>query len=54
MPLPPYIKNTPLSEKEIRKKYQTVFAKKDGAAAAPTAGLHFTYESGSRSCESPA
>lgn len=42
MPLPPYIKNTPLLEKEIRRKYQTVFAKKKGAAAAPTAGLHFT------------
>jgi S-adenosylmethionine:tRNA ribosyltransferase-isomerase len=44
MPLPPYIKNTPLSEKEIRKKYQTIYAKNLGAAAAPTAGLHFTKE----------
>jgi S-adenosylmethionine:tRNA ribosyltransferase-isomerase len=40
MPLPPYI------TKELDKsdKYQTVYAKKRGAAAAPTAGLHFTDE----------
>lgn len=38
MPLPPYIKEQ-LSEKE---RYQTVFAKEEGSAAAPTAGLHFT------------
>jgi S-adenosylmethionine:tRNA ribosyltransferase-isomerase len=38
MPLPPYIKEQ-LSEKE---RYQTVFAKHEGSAAAPTAGLHFT------------
>ena len=38
MPLPPYIKET-LKEKD---KYQTVYAKYDGSAAAPTAGLHFT------------
>jgi S-adenosylmethionine:tRNA ribosyltransferase-isomerase len=40
MPLPPYIKEK-LSEKE---RYQTVFAKEEGSAAAPTAGLHFTNE----------
>jgi S-adenosylmethionine:tRNA ribosyltransferase-isomerase len=40
MPLPPYIKEQ-LSEKE---RYQTVFAKEEGSAAAPTAGLHFTNE----------
>lgn len=40
MPLPPYIKET-LKEKD---KYQTVYAKCDGSAAAPTAGLHFTKE----------
>ena len=40
MPLPPYIKET-LEEKE---KYQTVYAKYEGSAAAPTAGLHFTKE----------
>lgn len=38
MPLPPYIKEV-LSEKE---RYQTVFNKHAGSAAAPTAGLHFT------------
>jgi S-adenosylmethionine:tRNA ribosyltransferase-isomerase len=38
MPLPPYI-HTPLADKE---RYQTVFSKDPGSAAAPTAGLHFT------------
>jgi len=37
-PLPPYIKS-PLSDKE---RYQTVYARERGSAAAPTAGLHFT------------
>lgn len=40
MPLPPYIKEQ-LPEKE---RYQTVYAKHEGSAAAPTAGLHFTEE----------
>lgn len=40
MPLPPYIKEK-LNEKD---RYQTVYAKYDGSAAAPTAGLHFTPE----------
>lgn len=40
MPLPPYIKEQ-LPEKE---RYQTVYAKEEGSAAAPTAGLHFTDE----------
>ncbi|MFD1038599.1 tRNA preQ1(34) S-adenosylmethionine ribosyltransferase-isomerase QueA [Virgibacillus byunsanensis] len=40
MPLPPYIKEQ-LSEKD---RYQTVFAREEGSAAAPTAGLHFTNE----------
>lgn len=40
-PLPPYI-STKESESEIRKEYQTVYAKETGSAAAPTAGLHFT------------
>ncbi|WP_096201433.1 tRNA preQ1(34) S-adenosylmethionine ribosyltransferase-isomerase QueA [Bacillus sp. FJAT-45350] len=40
MPLPPYIKEQ-LDDKE---RYQTVFAKHRGSAAAPTAGLHFTEE----------
>ena len=38
MPLPPYI-HEQLKEKN---RYQTVYAKSDGSAAAPTAGLHFT------------
>ena len=39
VPLPPYIKNPPNDAEE---KYQTVFARREGAVAAPTAGLHFT------------
>ncbi len=40
MPLPPYIKREPdLSDKD---RYQTIYASKKGAIAAPTAGLHFT------------
>ena len=42
-PIPPYIKTT-LSENDLREKYQTVYAKVIGSAAAPTAGLHFTKE----------
>ena len=41
-PIPPYIKQSPLKEKDLRKKYQTVFAKRRGSVAAPTASLHFT------------
>ena len=40
MPLPPYIKREPTVED--REDYQTMFAKVEGAIAAPTAGLHFT------------
>ncbi|WP_433945907.1 tRNA preQ1(34) S-adenosylmethionine ribosyltransferase-isomerase QueA [Paenibacillus sp. SN-8-1] len=40
MPLPPYIKEK-LEDKE---RYQTVYARHEGSAAAPTAGLHFTEE----------
>ncbi|WP_147532476.1 tRNA preQ1(34) S-adenosylmethionine ribosyltransferase-isomerase QueA [Bacillus marasmi] len=40
MPLPPYIKE----QLEDRDRYQTVYAKDIGSAAAPTAGLHFTEE----------
>jgi S-adenosylmethionine:tRNA ribosyltransferase-isomerase len=40
MPLPPYIKRPP--SPEDREWYQTYFANKEGAIAAPTAGLHFT------------
>ncbi|MFZ5975914.1 MAG: tRNA preQ1(34) S-adenosylmethionine ribosyltransferase-isomerase QueA [Bacillota bacterium] len=38
LPLPPYIKEKPKDES----RYQTVYAKQTGSAAAPTAGLHFT------------
>ncbi|MDE6936506.1 MAG: tRNA preQ1(34) S-adenosylmethionine ribosyltransferase-isomerase QueA [Oscillospiraceae bacterium] len=40
MPLPPYIK----AELQDRERYQTVYARVSGSAAAPTAGLHFTPE----------
>lgn len=40
MPLPPYITHT----LEDKNRYQTVYARYDGSAAAPTAGLHFTEE----------
>ncbi len=40
MPLPPYITH----KLEDRNRYQTVYAKHEGSAAAPTAGLHFTKE----------
>jgi len=39
VPLPPYIRHTPLAQDAER--YQTVYAKAPGAVAAPTAGLHF-------------
>lgn len=41
IPLPPYIKR---KVPDAERKYQTVFAKNEGAVAAPTAGLHFTEE----------
>lgn len=41
-PLPPYIDREPNDDDKIR--YQTVFAERRGAVAAPTAGLHFTEE----------
>ena len=42
MPLPPYIERE--NDKDDKERYQTVYAKVDGSAAAPTAGLHFTPE----------
>ena len=42
MPIPPYLKKSSLSKDELLIKYQTIFAKTDGSAAAPTASLHFT------------
>lgn len=41
VPLPPYIRKGEMVESD-RQRYQTVFARKPGAVAAPTAGLHFT------------
>ncbi|MGM0945394.1 MAG: S-adenosylmethionine:tRNA ribosyltransferase-isomerase [Bacteroidota bacterium] len=40
VPLPPYLNRKPIEEDKER--YQTVYSKKEGAVAAPTAGLHFT------------
>jgi S-adenosylmethionine:tRNA ribosyltransferase-isomerase len=42
MPLPPYIKRTRGGDPRDRHDYQTMFARAEGAVAAPTAGLHFT------------
>jgi S-adenosylmethionine:tRNA ribosyltransferase-isomerase len=42
MPLPPYIASKRAADEEDRADYQTVFAKAEGAVAAPTAALHFT------------
>jgi S-adenosylmethionine:tRNA ribosyltransferase-isomerase len=42
MPLPPYLKRK--ADKADEEQYQTVYSEKDGAVAAPTAGLHFTPE----------
>jgi S-adenosylmethionine:tRNA ribosyltransferase-isomerase len=44
MPLPPYIAHKRDVDEQDRQDYQTVYADKDGAVAAPTAGLHFTAE----------
>jgi S-adenosylmethionine:tRNA ribosyltransferase-isomerase len=41
-PLPPYIKRLEAPDDKDRTDYQTLFAERDGAVAAPTAGLHFT------------
>ena len=42
MPLPPYIATRRAPDEADRRDYQTVYAREDGAVAAPTAGLHFT------------
>ena len=42
MPLPPYIASKRPTDEQDRDDYQTMFAREDGAVAAPTAALHFT------------
>ena len=42
MPLPPYIAGKRAPDAQDNEDYQTLFAREDGAVAAPTAGLHFT------------
>ncbi|TIX50169.1 tRNA preQ1(34) S-adenosylmethionine ribosyltransferase-isomerase QueA [Alteraurantiacibacter aquimixticola] len=42
MPLPPYIAGKRETDEQDRKDYQTIFAREEGAVAAPTASLHFT------------
>jgi S-adenosylmethionine:tRNA ribosyltransferase-isomerase len=42
MPLPPYIASKRAADAEDRRDYQTMFAREEGAVAAPTAALHFT------------
>lgn len=42
MPLPPYIASRRAADDRDRSDYQTLFAREEGAVAAPTAGLHFT------------
>ncbi|MBD3732987.1 MAG: tRNA preQ1(34) S-adenosylmethionine ribosyltransferase-isomerase QueA [Sphingopyxis sp.] len=44
MPLPPYIAGKRPTDADDRSDYQTMFAREDGAVAAPTAALHFTPE----------
>lgn len=44
MPLPPYIAARRATDEDDRRDYQTMFAARDGAVAAPTAALHFTPE----------
>lgn len=44
MPIPPYIKHSPLNRDELMEKYQSIFSRSPGSSAAPTASLHFTPE----------
>jgi len=44
MPLPPYIRRAAGADSRDERDYQTLFARTEGAVAAPTAGLHFTPE----------
>lgn len=51
MPLPPYIAARRAADERDNADYQTLFARRDGAVAAPTAGLHFTEELAARLVE---
>ena len=44
MPLPPYIQRIRKEDDSDKNNYQTIYARHDGAVAAPTAGLHFTHQ----------
>lgn len=44
VPLPPYIASRRADDESDRSDYQTIYAREEGAVAAPTAGLHFTQE----------
>lgn len=44
IPLPPYIASKRSDDERDRRDYQTIYAREEGAVAAPTAGLHFTPE----------
>lgn len=44
IPLPPYIASKRADDERDRRDYQTIYAREEGAVAAPTAGLHFTPE----------
>ena len=50
IPLPPYIHRDDKDFPEDRERYQTLFARKSGAVAAPTAGLHFSESMLDRTC----
>jgi S-adenosylmethionine:tRNA ribosyltransferase-isomerase len=50
MPLPPYIASRRTPDEQDRGDYQTLFAREEGAVAAPTAGLHFTEDLVTRLC----
>jgi len=51
MPLPPYIAARRAADAQDRDDYQTLFARQEGAVAAPTAGLHFTEDLRTRLAE---
>ena len=54
LPLPPYIAGRRATDDRDLRDYQTVYAREEGAVAAPTAGLHFTDDLFRRLLESAA